>query len=370
VELSQVAAVAREHAAAGERQGRLAPEVLEALYDAKLFKLWVPRTAGGLEVSVPDALRVFETVAEADGSTGWTVMIGAGAGIFGGFLQREAARAILGGREDVIAGSGAPSGRAMRVDGGLRVSGRWQYASGAPHATWFTANCVIVREERDGQPVIRAVAVPRSQAQVIETWDVTGMRGTGSHDIAFDDVVVPDEHSFSVFDDAPIEQGPLYRFPFTSIAVLSFAPVALGIARRALSEFAALARTKVPSGAAEPLATVSAVEARFAQASALVEAARQLLYGTAERQWRQLESEDRAGHGDVAVAQAAANHAVHASARAVDLLYDVAGMDVLFVSSALGRCWRDLHALTQNRAVSVLRWEEAGGELLEGDFTL
>jgi len=170
-----------------------------------------------------------------------------------------------------------------------------------------------------------------------------------------------------VFDDEPVHTGALYRFPFVSIAVLSFAPVALGVARRALAEFAELARTKVPSGASEPLSKIPAVQARFAEAALLVEAASRLLYQTAESQWKRIqEGGSLAGHG-IVEAQAAANHAVHASVRAIDLLYDVAGMDVLYVSSALGRCWRDIHALTQNRAVSVLRWEEAGRDLLAGD---
>lgn len=358
--IARMAPLVKAAAEENERRRQLSGNVLEAIYDAGLFRLWVPDSLGGAELPLPASLRIFEQVSYADGATGWCVMIGAGAGLFAGFMEPGAARQVFGGRTDVVAGSGSPSGLARPVDGGYLATGRWKYASGSPHATWFTANCLVEGAQNSaGDPLIRAIAAPRADVQVIDTWDVHGMRATASHDIAVADLFIPAERTFSVFDDSPVEPGPLYRFPFVAIAALSFAPVAIGIARRALDEFAALAREKVPSGATQKLGELPVARARYAQASAIVEAARLLLYDTAEAQWDDIAKGGSPESLDLSASQRAAAHAARASAQAIDLLYEVAGMSVLYNGSALGRCWRDIHALTQNRAVSALRWEEA-----------
>src|SRR5690606_31364514 len=149
------------------------------------------------------------------------------------------ARAVFGPSDAVIAGSGAPDGRAERVPGGYRVQGRWRYASGAPYATTFTANCIVTRGGEpvrgdDGEPLVRAMAFPRDAVEIVETWDAAGMRATSSHDFRVEDVFVPESMSFSVFMDAPREPGPLYRLPFQVLTELPVLAVAIGIARHAL----------------------------------------------------------------------------------------------------------------------------------------
>src|SRR5690606_333711 len=110
----------------------LPDEVVNLLVRHRLFRLWIPRRYDGLELTLPDALAVYERAAQIDGSLGWAVMIGAGGGLFAAYLEESAAREIFGPASAVIAGSGAPDGRAERAAGGYRVSGRWRYASGAP----------------------------------------------------------------------------------------------------------------------------------------------------------------------------------------------------------------------------------------------
>src|SRR5690606_33186997 len=149
------------------------PEVIEAMHEERLFRLWMPRSMGDDELSIPDTLEVYEAVSRLDGAAGWTIMIGGGAGLFSGFLPEHAAEEILGPRDAVIAGSGAPSGRATPVEGGYEVHGHWRYASGAPHATWFTASCLV--EDGSAPPRIRAIAVPRESVRILETWDVAGL---------------------------------------------------------------------------------------------------------------------------------------------------------------------------------------------------
>lgn len=366
----EILPLVRDEARATEMRGRLSERLLAALHERRLFRLWIPLSAGGEELDLLPSLRIFETVASGDGAAGWAVMIGVGAGYFGGFLEPAAAREILGPADAVIAGSGSPTGTAREADGGYRVTGRWAYGSGARHATWFTANCNVVdRNGRPlttpgGEPLVRAVAVPAGEVVIHDTWAVAGLRGTGSEDFEITDRFVPASRTFSAIADAPREQGPLYRFPFFSIAELSFAAVALGIARHALDEFRAMAQTKRPGGHGALLRDDPDVQIRYARAEAAVRAARSLTYDVAAAAWddvvqgRELTERDRAG------IRLAAVDTAHRCAHAVDLLYERAGMTPLFTASAFGRAWRDAHALTQNLVVSAGLYVDAGKALL------
>ncbi|MPZ98941.1 MAG: hydroxylase [Dehalococcoidia bacterium] len=362
--VERIAPLVRETAAESERLGRIVPEVIEAMHDERLLRLWMPRSMGDDELSIPYTLEVYEAVSRLDGAAGWTVMIGGGAGLFAGFLPEHTAREVFGPREAVVAGSGAPTGRGRPVDGGIEVQGRWRFASGAPHATWFTATCVV--EDGRDPPRVRAFAVPRDAVHVIEAWDVSGLRATGSHDFTVDGCFVPDDRTFTLFDEPAREPGPLYRFPFDLNAALAFGAVALGIAGHTLEAFRALARTKRPKGSEALLAERPDARIRYAEAEALVGAARAFFYEAAHASW------DAVVEGRALTAEARARtrlasvHAASSGARAAQLLYEAAGTSALFASSDLGRCWRDANALTQNAGASAsVALEGVGAELLQ-----
>jgi alkylation response protein AidB-like acyl-CoA dehydrogenase len=349
-----------DEAAAAAAERRLTAPLVEALLERQLFRLFVPQAIGGEEADLPIALEVFERVSRADGAAGWCVMIGAGAGLFAGFLEPDAARTIFGDERAVVAGSGAATGTARRDSDGYRVSGRWAYASGAHHASWFTANCVF----EDGQ--IRSVAVPADDVRIVDTWDVAAMCGTGSDDIEIVDAFVPDAFIFLATDGKPVASGPLYRVPFFTVAELSFAAVSLGIARHALESFADLARTKPLPGAGAMLATDPDVQSRYARAEAIVGSARAFLYDLAQAAWECVVRGDTVSSAAAARLRLAALDAVHGSAVAVDLLQVRAGMTALGVDSEFARAWRDAHAVTQNVVVSAGLYADAGCALLDG----
>ncbi len=214
--LREMAPLVGAEAAWAEREARVADSVVERIVEAGLFRLYLPRSLGDVELAVQDALEVFETAARIDGSFGWAVTIGSGGGLFAGALEPATAAEVLGPREALIAGSGKPGGTARPVDSGYLAGGRWNFASGAHHATTFTANCIIEGERpADGGdgPVIRAMAFPASEVEIVETWDPAGMRGTGSHDFQVEGGLVPFRRSFDVFADWPFERGALYRYP-------------------------------------------------------------------------------------------------------------------------------------------------------------
>ena len=254
--LDDMAALVADEAPRSEREARTTAPVVERIVDAGLFRLWVPRSVDAPELPLPPALEVFEAASRIDGSFGWAVTIGTGGGLFAGALEPETAAEIFGPREALIAGSGKPGGTAKPVDSGYLAGGRWTFASGAHHATWFTANCILEGERRsdgDDGPVIRALAFPASEVEIIETWDPVGMRGTGSHDFRVGSSLVPLRRTFGVFDDWSFERGPLYRYPFASIAEMSFGAVGLGIGRHAIDEFLALAGSRRSMYTGEPL---------------------------------------------------------------------------------------------------------------------
>jgi alkylation response protein AidB-like acyl-CoA dehydrogenase len=147
--LDALTPVVRDQAAETDRRFTLTGDVIAALHRLELFRLWIPGRDNGFELPLPASLEVYEAAARIDGSVGWTLMIGAGGGLFGAYLPEDVAADVFSSADALIAGSGAPQGRAEKIANGYLVSGRWRYASGALHATAFTANCVVTRHIGD-----------------------------------------------------------------------------------------------------------------------------------------------------------------------------------------------------------------------------
>ena len=368
-QLEDLGPLVSRHAAEADRRAALPDEVVRSLIEHGLFRLWIPRRYDGFELSLPAALEIYEAAARHDGSFGWAVMIGAGGGLFAAWLEETTAREIFGPPQAVIAGSGTPEGRAERVEGGYRVSGRWRYASGAPYATTFTANCIVTSggepvPDADGRPLIRAMAFAPSEVEILQTWDSAGMRGTASHDFEVRDVFVPERRSFSVFTDAPREPGPLYRLPFGVLTELPIAAVALGISRHALEAFAALAGKKKAFASNTLLADDPTVQSAYAKAHAAWQLAKAGVTALAARSW-QSATASRALHAqERAEITATCAHCVASLRTALGELASVAGMTAIQQDSELARAWRDLLTLAAHFSVSPRHFVTAGASLL------
>src|SRR5213594_191486 len=208
----------RAAAAETERQRRLSPELVRALAAGGVFRMCVPRALGGGEVDPATMIETVETLAAADGAAGWSAMIGATSGVASAYLAEEAAQEIYGSDPEVVSGGAfAPLGKATVVDGGYRVSGRWPFASGCEHCAWLMGGSVVLdggqpRLLPSGMPDNRLMLFPAAAVRIIDTWDVAGLRGTGSHDIAVEDQFVPAARSLSLISDRPRASGPLYAF--------------------------------------------------------------------------------------------------------------------------------------------------------------
>lgn len=348
-----------------ERERRIPAELAAAMARAGIFRLTVPRALGGREAPVSTLLGVLEAIAHADGAAGWCAMIGATSALVSAYLPEPEARAIWGEHPDVITGGVfAPSGTAADDGDDWRITGRWRFASGCQHCDWLMGGVLVAV---DGRPQARLVLFPAADAQIIDTWDTAGLRGTGSHDIAVEDLRVPRARSVSLVEDRPRAAGPLYAFPIFGLLALGIGAVALGIARRAWDELLALAGTKTPTGMRRPLAQRSAIQAEVARATAELESARVWLCDTVTSAWN---GALRGGALDLptrARLRLAATHATTAAARVTDRMYAAGGGTAIYAESPLQRCFRDVHVVTQHMMVAEPTLELTGRVLLGVD---
>lgn len=347
--------VIRALADEAELARRYPPRFIEAMAEAGIFRMMAPRSTGGDELDPLTVLDAVEAVSRVDGSAGWLAMIGSGAGFITGFLDAEVGRQIFADRRGSLCGNlGAPSACAEHVRGGYRVTGRWPFVSGCEHSSWWSGLAMV-------GDTPRIMVFPRSDGEIIDTWSVTGLRATGSHDVAVSDLFVPEERAFW-WTDGPKHAGPLYTVRFM---LITHAAHALGVARAAIDALVRLAEVKVPTRTSMLLKERALVQAQVAQAEALVQSARDFMWRTTAEAW-----DTACGGGPVegrqrAMLRLAMTQAVQASAQAVDLMWAAGGGSPIYTSSPLERCFRDIHVATQHAAVSALSWETLGKALFE-----
>ncbi len=354
--LASLEGAVRAAADDAEAARRYPCEVVDALAQTGLFRAMVPRELGGLEVDPLTVLDAVEEVSRWDGSAGWLAMIGSGASFLSGYLPGSFVQEIFGEPRAFLAGNlGAPTASAVPCDGGYRITGRWPFVSGCEHATWLGGLCVLP----DGSP--RIFVFPRGDYAVVDSWTVTGLRATGSHDVSVDDLFVPAERSFW-WADGPRDASPLYRVRFM---LVTHAAHALGIARAAIDALVTLAETKTPTRTAVPLRDRALVQAQVAQAEALLHSGRSFMRSCTLSAWTSACAGEDVSPRSRALLRLAMTTAVQNSAQAVDLMWAAAGGTPIYVGSPLERCFRDIHVATQHAAVSTLSWETLGKALFD-----
>ena len=358
-----------------ERERRLPASVLDALHEAQLFRLMLPRSLDGLETDPVTFFHVIETIATADASTAWCLSQAAGCATAAAYLDPVVARRVFGGPRAVLAWGPGPKAKAVAVEDGYRVTGTWAFASGGRHATWVGAQCPIF--EADGRPrldeeklqVYRTMLIPASEVEWTDIWNVVGLRGTASDQFALTDHFVRHDHSITRdFLKECREPGPLYRMPALTCYELGFAGVALGIARASLEVFVDLARNKVPRGMKSPIRDNAVVQSGVAQAEVRVRAARAVLLQSAQQIWSEVSRPDGALTLDHRMTlRMVSTHAIHTARDAVDFAYNAAGTTAIFDSHPLERRFRDMHTVTQQLQGRLSHFETVGAYLLDGE---
>ena len=364
-----IAALAGERAAEGERERKLSADLVEALIEAGFFRLCVPASIGGVEADTATTVEVCEELARGDSAAGWCIAVMSTAGMLAAYIPEEAAREAYGDTRSVVGGVFAPKGRAVTDGGAYRVTGRWPFSSGVDHCTWVMGGCIVEengapRMLEGGRPDVELVLFPKDDVDVIDTWNVSGLRATGSHDIAVEDLTVPRDRAASVITRKPLAPGPLYSFPPFGLLALTIAGTALGIGRAAIEDLVELAGGKTPTGSSRPLAERPVTQTRIAQAKAGLLSARAFLYEAIATAWDTAERGDPVSIEQRAALRLAATHATAASASAVDTAYDLGGGTSIYETSPLQKRFRDVHAATQHMLIGPSTWELTGRLML------
>jgi alkylation response protein AidB-like acyl-CoA dehydrogenase len=354
-----------------EQARELAPEVVDGLHEAGLFRLLLPKRFGGAELDPLSYWRVLEAVAACDGSTAWCLGQGNGCAVTAAFVEPAVAEEIWGRDARAVLAWGPGKGEARTDGDGWRLSGRWYFASGSRHATWLGGHATVtdgdgeLQRLPDGSPLVRILLFPAATAERIDVWDVVGLRATGSDEFTVSDLVVGRDHIFTRDDPADRRiEAPLYLFPTTGLYAIGFSAVALGIARPMLDAFVALAGEKTPRLARSRLADNAVVQAEVAIAEARLGAARSFILDELDDIWRQVVASGRLTVEQRMRIRLATTWGIHAARQVGDVAYELSGATAIFASQPFERRFRDLHTVTQQMQGRRAHFETVGAFLL------
>lgn len=324
---AEEADVLQREAAGAEAGGSLTEKQLDLIYKKSWFKLFVPKEYGGLDMELPEALRLQEALARLDGSLGWTVTLCAGASWFVGFMDQRAAQQVFSDPLVCFGGSGLATGTARRNGEGFVVNGDWKYATGAPHLTIFTANCQLVDEsgpilDGDGNPVIRSFYFLRNEVEIIEDWDAMGLKATASHSFRVKELQVTQERSFLIVPQLTTLSQPIYQFPFQQFAELTLAANYLGMFRQ-FFDLAALSRADL-------------------------QAESEAFYSVAEQYWAELKEKGAIDSLLLGKISAVCRKMVQKGYALIAQAFPKTGMRGATYADPLNRTWRDLFTASQH----------------------
>ncbi|MFC5948729.1 acyl-CoA dehydrogenase family protein [Pseudonocardia lutea] len=371
--VEKIAPVLRENASLGDRECRLPDASVQAMREVGLYRMWVPRSLGGYEIDPVSAFDLIEEIARVDAAAAWNLYMSVSPSIFTMWLPEEGAREMFADPGARLAGTLFPPLTAVPADGGYRVSGRAPFVSACHAAEWMGFAAIVTddgapRTTEEGEPVEVLVFVSRADGRILDNWDVLGMRGTGSHDVVLDDVLVPERRAallmpFGETPPGPAFQGPLYRMVFWQTAGV-MAAVAVGIARAAISELVDLAAVKTPAFTGIPLRERPQAQIAIGRADGLRCAARAYLREVLAEGYSACEAGRPFDTDHRRSIQLAATHGVEAAATAVRLVHEAAGTSAIRNSRPFAAHFRDVHTITQHAFVSANRYQSVGQLML------
>ena len=373
----EIGPIIREHASEAEQKRRLSKPVLDALRQTGLLKMATPKSLGGLETDPITRALVVEEVGRHDSAAGWTLENPVDWAFFCSRLPDAGAEEIYNkGANILIAAQFGRPLNAKSVDGGYRVSGRAPFVSNCHDADWISCTALVDADKNpDSEPPIRMVYVPATACEIIDTWHVMGMCGTGSNDVQVPDIFVPEARTFPMepeYQPGSHYQGPLYRMPIVGAAGTGIPTPMLGVARRALDEVTELALTKNPVNATGLLKERSSAQIQLGQAEAILRSGRLLLLDTVMQAWQRCLDGQKHSPQQKADLLLGSTHAMASAVQAVDLACRIAGTTSIRKSSILERCFRDIQTMRHHVFASEARYGTFGQVYLgvEPDFDI
>lgn len=326
-----------------EKLGTLPEDLLKIVFEHKLFKLFVPLELGGKMLELPQAVRVFQESSSIDGNFGWLVTIGSGGNMFVPNFEEKQCEKLFSPANAVIAGSGHPTGTAVKTADGYIVTGEWKYCSGASYASMFTTNSFIENSDE----IISCIFLPE-QVKVVEDWDAFGLKGTGSHTIQVKEAFIPLDRTFNLMTHQNDYKDLVHRFPFVQFSQSSFAAVCLGIGQSFFEEARKLVdrnKGRWTDDETDKYELISnLIEKEFTRLSDI----EQSFYTTLDSLWQThkqgliLEAHDLQDFSRICQEVAAI------TIDSANVLVRHFGMEAVKESSTLNRIWRNLHTAGQH----------------------
>lgn len=352
-----------------EARRELPENIVDELVQAGLFRIALPVEMGGPGMSPVEMLEVYEELARAEASVAWIVWNNSLPCFFARFLEDDAREQIFGDATLAYASSTRPSGKAVKENGGYRVSGRWSLVSGCVHAEWIELMCVVeedgeVRMNESGMPEMLLACVPKGSFEIIDTWHVGGLRGTGSHDVAVEDTFVDRSMTFFPMTPSQIDE-PIGKIPVICTMAAGHAALCLGICQSSIDAVIELGESKVTVDPVPDLRDKAVNQFAIACAVAKVSSMRDHIKKTTSTIWDKAVSGEPAAPEDIAIQWSAANVASRECRNIVEELYEVAGTSALYTDNVLERCHRDIHAVMQHIIVQR-HWVENAGRTMFG----
>lgn len=347
--------------------------LLSQLHEARLARMLLPLSVGGIQVEPWTYLHAVEEISRHDASVGWNLFVANSSALIAPFIPLDTAQAIYADPRSIISWGPPNQCKARAVPGGYRVTGEWDFASGSRQANWMGAHCQVIepdgslRLNRFGRPTVRTLLFPKEQSEPIRNWNTIGMRGTASEGYRVADLFVPESHSGTREDPAlRRDTGPLYAFTMPGLYAVGVSAVGFGIARAMLDAFISLAKAKSPRGR-QRLADSPIVQSDVARREASLGSARAWLVEILRHVWANAADVAPIGLAARAQVRLGCAHAIHAAVEIADYVYKAAGTSAIFLGTPFERRFRDIHTLSQQIQSREAHFEAVGRVMFCGD---
>ena len=357
--IAQLSEMVKREAFAAEEKGMLTENVLEAAYQQNWFKLFVPPVYGGSGKQLPEILRLEEELACLDGSLAWTVTLCAGAAWFSGFLDPLLAKKIFEDKKVCFAGSGAVGGTAKETENGFLINGLWKYATGALHATVFTANCLVQNSrgeeilEADGSLKVLSFILMKQEVSVVPDWSCFGLIATGSHTFKVVNVQVPKNRAFKISNQEIKVAGESFSYPFLQLAETTLAVNNLGMAKHFV-ELAEEAFFKRSGHKHYQTHQITFFKTQLEKTKDCLAEQKENFYKIFEQSWIELQKTGVINPKILANLSKISKEMAHACWQSVQKLYLFGGLEAAKKDTELNRVWRDIHTASQHSLLTFI----------------
>ena len=344
------------------REQQLDADIVATMKAAGIYRALVARRFGGDEKTPSEFLRMIETISEADGSAGWVASFGFSAVYLSALPIATLKEMYAKGPDVIFAGGIFPPQRAVPVEGGLEVSGQWAWGSGCTGAEIIGVGIKVEGAGPSGG-LPRIAVMPRDNVKIVPNWDVNGLKGTGSHDMRVEKVVVPEEWTF-VRGGASSLDTPLYQYPSMALAAQVLAVVGLGVGRAALDQITAIASGRESITGAPTLADRAYIQSDIAKAEAALRSARAFFYEITDQAYATLVAGDKLDIQTRNLLRLASSHAAKTGADVAQTAYRISGTTGIFTAHPIAQCFQDALIVPQHAFLSEGTWQSAGRILL------